>query len=360
MKALKTFGTLALTALITASCSNPKGWSISGTVSGMEESDKLVIEANNGNAWYLLDSIATAADGTFAYASETSASHGEIMRLTLAGKGSIYFPIDSVDAITVSADAASFGTAHKLSGTGVAERFSVIDSLVANTDDLNELQTKLAGFITTDTTGTVAYYAVCKSKNSRLVFDPYDTRGNRIYGAAAQVFATYRPLDARGAALKQTYFNGRIAMGKVQPSDTVIEVPEAGLINIERYDNKGESHSLATLAEKKGVVVLSFTDYSESNSPAYNALLFDLYTKYQNRGLEIYQLSFDANEVSWKEAADNLPWITVWNAPTDGTNIVLQYNISVLPLTYIIDRSGEIAERIINPADIEKAIKKYI
>lgn len=358
MKTLSTICAASLAALLTVSCSGPKGWSVSGKVDGLAEGQKMILEANNGNSWYLVDSIAPAADGSFSYKSPVPAAHGEIMRLSIPG-GSIFFPVDSVDAITLIADAASFGTAHKLGGTSLAERFSAIDSLVANTSDLDELQKKLAGFVTTDTTGTVAYYAVSKSKGSRPVFNPKDAAGNRIYGAAAQVYATYRPLDPRGELLKKAFFEGRVALGKFTPAQTVIEAPEAGLIDIERYDNKGTSRKLSDIAGK-GPVLLSFTTYEDANSPAYNAILYDLYKKYRANGLEIYQLAFDSNEVSWKEAARNLPWITVWNAPTDGAGIVMQYNIDSLPLTYVIDRQGDLVERVTDPNKIEKALSKHL
>lgn len=351
----------ALVLALCTSCSGNKGWSVSGQIEGLADGAKMALEANNGNSWYLIDSIAPSGNGKFSYKSDTPAAYADIMRLTLPGKGSIYFPVSNKDAVKVDANAATFGSGHSLEGTQMASMFSTVDSIVASTDNLEELQRKLVGFITTDTTGVVAYYTVRKAKNNTPVFNPNNDMGNRAYGAAAQVFATYQPLDNRGLVLKQEFFAGRRALGKVPAVEpTVIEADETGLIDIVRYDNKGVEQSLAKLAEKKDVIILSFTDYSDANSPAFNAMLYDIYNKYKSRGLEIYQLSFDGNEVAWKEAANNLPWITVWNAPTDGVNVVMQYNVNGLPLTYIISRDGEIGARVENPADIEKTVQKYL
>lgn len=345
---------------LAVSCSGPKGWSVSGTVAGAEEGSSLALEACNAGRWYVLDSVRVGADGRFDYRAAELMPSVDILRLTLPGKGSVYFPVDGDDRLTLEAEAATFGTGHRLGGSDLASTVSTIDSIVAATPSLPDLQRKLAGFITSDTTGIVAYYAVGKSLDGKPVFNPADNFGNRIYGAAAQVYAHYHPLDAKGAALKQVYFEGRKALGRVPDTpEQVYEVPEASLIEIERYDDRGVKRSLAEEAAKGNVILLSFTDYGTQSSPAYNNVLNDLYALYHSKGLEIYQIAFDANEVEWKEAARNLPWITVWNAPEDGVGPLASYNVGVFPSTYIIDRKGEIRKRVTDPTDLPKEIAKY-
>ena len=361
MKA-KLFATgLAALALLASSCTGRSGWSVKGTIDGAENGTKLAIEGYNAGRWYVIDSVAVDAAGKFAYNANAAMPGVDILRLTLPGKGSVCFPVDSVDAITVAADAASFGKGHKLGGTAIAQIFSAIDSVAANTPDMAELQRKLGGFITSDTTGIVAYYAVGKSVGNAPIFNPNDSFGNRIYGAAAQVYAHYRPLDPRGAALLQAYYSGRQALGKMPQNDNgqVIEVDATGLIELVRYDNRGERRSLQELASEGKVVLLSFTDYSIEASPAYNSILNDLYELYHSKGLEIYQIAFDADEVEWKESAVNLPWITVWNSQSDGISALSAYNVGVLPLTYIIDRKGDLGARIIDPTELPKKLAAY-
>lgn len=351
------FAGAVLAAAVITSCDGTKGWSVKGHIDGLADGTKLALEAGNGRSWYVLDSITTGANGSFAYSSAEPSAYADILRLTLPGKGSIYFPVNGKETITVEAPAATFGTGHKLGGTVMAQTLGTVDSIVASTDDIAELQRQLTNIIIADTTGIIAYYTVGKSKDGKPVFDPAESLGNRVYGAAAQVFATYMPDDRRGEVLKSMFFEGKRTLGHVQQQTNVVELPETGLIDIVRYDSKGVEHSLSQLAQEKKVVLLSFTDYAAQFSPAYNALLFDVYNKYKDKGLEIYQLSFNANEVDWKEASRNLPWVTVWNAPTDGSAVVMQYNCGAIPLTYLI-HNGDIGARIENPADIEKALAK--
>ena len=350
---------LAAPALLLASCS-PQGWSIKGDIAGAPDT-QIAIEAYNAGRWYVLDSLSTDSKGHFAYTAGEPMPATDILRVTLPGKGSICFPVADKDAVTLSAEAASFGLGHRLGGTPLAEKISQIDSTVAATADPAALQRKLVEYITADTTGIVAYYAVGKAVGNKPVFDPNTAAGNRIYGAAAQVYAHYQPADPRGEALKQAYFAGRRQLGKAtgEATETVVELPETGVIDIERYDDRGTRHSLAELAQQGKVILLSFTSYGLESSPAYNALLNQLYTLYKKRGLEIYQIAFDGDEVEWKEAARNLPWITVWNSPSDGARVMIDYNVGALPMTYVINRQGEVSDRVVDPADMQKTLAKY-
>ncbi len=348
-----------LLAIAAVACSGPKGWELKGTVDGLADGTSLAIEACNAGHWYVLDSVKVNKAGAFDYRAAEPAPSADILRITLPGTGSVYFPVEGKDVLTLEASAANFGTGHRLSGTDMASVISTVDSIASSTPSLPELQRKLAGFVVTDTTGIVAYYTVGKSIQGSPVFDPNDKFGNRIYGAAAQVYAHYKPLDPHAAALKAAYFAGRRALGKApEPETTTIEVPEAGVIEIARHDYTGELRSLTEAASKGNVVLLSFTAYNIPASPAYNAILNDLYTLYHDKGLEIYQIAFDPDEVEWKEAARNLPWITVWNSEADGQSVLAAYNVGALPMTYIIERNGDLGERIIDPTQLPKAVGK--
>lgn len=349
-------------AAVMGSCSEPQGWSVSGTVGGAPEETRLALENFSNGRWLLVDSLDVDGSGSFGYTAAQPARYAELMRLTLSGRGSIYFPVDSSDNVMVETDYDTYGHA-RVSGTVAAQAFTRVDSTIAangNTVSVS-LQRELAQQLIADTTGIVAYYILSKSIGDRRIFDPDEAFGNRIYGAAAQVFAQYQPDDPRGLALRQSYFDGRRALGRMpQPDSTnVLEVTETGVIDIVRYDYAGTRHSLAELAGSGKVILLSFTAYDIPQSPDYNAILHDLYTRYHDNGLEIYQLAFDESEVDWKSAAVNLPWITVWNSPTDGDMALRQYNVGAVPLTYVIDRNGTIGERIVNANDLERAVARY-
>jgi alkyl hydroperoxide reductase subunit AhpC len=188
------------------------------------------------------------------------------------------------------------------------------------------------------------------------LFDPTDKFDNRIYGAVAQRFASIRPNDPRTQYLTTIFLQGKAKINPSLVKTREIEAETTGIIDIERYDNKGKLHKLSDVAGKGKVTVLSFTQYGIEASPAYNVILNKVYQSYHSQGLEIYQLSFDDEEVTWKQTAKNLPWISVWNANTDGLDVLVKYNISALPTTFIIDRNGDIVARVDDPNKLEAKV----
>lgn len=358
-------------ATLLASCSISSGWKVDGTIANAGDNSKLALEAFNGSQWYLLDSLSTNAKGAFEYKSDAPAEYPEIMRLGYPGKGNIYFPVSGKENIHLLANAEAFTSDYRLTGSDAAVRLCTVDSLInatvarlgaaAAVND-SDLRRELVQYITADTTGIVGFYSINKTIDGKHIFDAKESFGNRVYGAVAQVYSTYRPEDPRCAAVLRAYLDGRVALGKYVPEqeEQIIEAEETGLIDIVRYDYRGEKHSLAELAKEGKVILLSFTAYDIESSPAYNVILSDIYSKYHNRGLEIYQLAFDENEVSWKTAAANLPWVTVWNSVTEGVGPMVSYNVGALPMTFIINRKGEIVARVVNPNDLAKQVAKYI
>ncbi len=351
---------IAAACMAIASCSGPKGWSVEGTIAN-PATEKVALEAYNNGLWYNIDSLTIDKNGRFSYKADAPARYADIYRLSTPG-GAIYFPIDSCDKVIVEANGAHFGTGYKLSGTDMACTVAAVDSTVAaGSADVPALRRTLVDYITADTTGLVSYYIVGKSVGGKPLFDPNESFGNRVYGAVAHKFSLVAPDDPRANAVTKAYFDGRKALGRMpEGPQTVLEVEETGYIDIENYDDRGNKHAISDLVEQGKVVVLSFTAYTADNSVAYNAILNDVYTKYKDRGVEIFQIAFDDNEQDWKTVARNLPWITVWNSPSDGVAALAQYNVGSLPITFIINRKGEIVARVANPEKIAGEVAKYL
>lgn len=354
-------------AALAAACSGTHGWSVEGTVEG-GEGRKMAIEGFNAGRWYVIDSVEIGRGGSFAYEAAAPAAVAEVLRLNLDGR-SIYFPVDSIDRLTVEAHAADFGGAYTLTGTPAAEKIVAIDRMIADavaakgtegalTDSV--LKTRLNEIAINDSTCIAAYYIINKNIGGRALYDLSQRRDLGIVGAVAQRFADLRPDDARTKWLSGIYLTARRLNNPGAGNSVSVEAQESGLIDIVRYDNRGAEQSLAKVAGKGGVTILSFTSYDAESSPAYNVVLADLYKQYASQGLQIYQIAFDADEVEWKRKADNLPWITVWNSPVDGADVLMHYNVGAVPMTYVIDRQGVIAERVPNPADLAAAVRKVM
>ena len=132
----------------------------------------------------------------------------------------------------------------------------------------------------------------------------------------------------------------------------------ASIIDIKLQDYNGKEYSLTKVAAENRVVLLDFTAYGTEVSPQLNKLLNDIYQSYHSRGLEIYQIGLDQNNVTWRETAKNLPWITVFDPMNINSQNVGTYNVTGIPTTFII-RGGEIVERVEDATMLKAAVAKY-
>ncbi|MDO4320705.1 MAG: thioredoxin-like domain-containing protein [Bacteroidales bacterium] len=359
------YAAAAALAMTAASCSHTDGWQVSGTVADADGS-RMALEGYNNGLWYVIDSLDVRDGGKFDYRAAEPAPYPEIMRISLDGR-SIYFPVDSIDHVTIATTAAGFGTSYTVEGSDDADRVRRIDSIInasvasrgaAATRTDEQLKRSLLTVALDAPTVMASYYLVNKSVDGKPLFDLSDRNDLRYFGAVAQRFHTERADDPRAAYLEQVFMNAQRAS---RPGTTTeIEVPETALFDIVRQDERGTKHSLAELAKKGGVIVLSFTAYGAETSPAYNVALNTIYEKYHTAGLEIYQISFDADETTWKQTAGNLPWITVWNSTTDSKQPLIDYNVGAVPQTFIIDRSGSLVARVTDPSRLDAEVSKVM
>lgn len=367
IRRIAAMGAPAVMALVMMSGCSEKRWSASGRVAN-GEGKSLVLEAPNGTGgWYAVDTIEVDGKGMFVVKGEP-AGHPEVYRLTLGGE-SLYFPIDSLESVSIEADTKAFGTAYTVSGSESAEKMQQINELIDKVVKAGgeqavaydpELKRSLAELILRDPAGIVAYYTIFRKVGNTQLFDPTQKSDLRLIGAVANAFAQQRPSDPRTAFLKDFYIANRKAGGmQGAPTDTIV-AQEILIPEIKLLDDKGDEQLLTEVASRGNVVLLNFTAYGAEESPAFNIELAKVYNENKEKGFEIYQVSVDDDEFFWKQAAGNLPWITVYNSPKAGGENLVRYNVRTLPTTFIINRKGELVERVENVSGIASAVKRYL
>lgn len=350
-------GTLLLMA---AACSN-NSWHVEGTVAGATDKPMLVQASENGH-WYTLDTIVPGRGGKFSYA-HPAMGRPDVYRLTLDGR-SIYFPVDSIETVTVEANDSTFDTSYTIAGTDAAASMMEVDRLIreAGASALTDaqLKRKLAEMMLADPSGIVAYYIISKRVNGEMLFNPAVRSDNRVIGAVANAYSEKRPSDPRTSMLKTLYLANRamINPASVAPADT-IQATELAYFDIALTNEKGQKFTLSDAVKRNKVVVLSFTAYTAEGSPAYNALLAEAYRAYHGQGMEIYQVALDDDEFQWKKSAKNLPWITVYHPATIGAELLRSYNVQGLPTTFVI-ANGTITDRVTNPKTITATVGRHM
>lgn len=207
-----------------------------------------------------------------------------------------------------------------------------------------------------------AYFALFQRLGGQLIFDPIATRDDvRCFAAVATNLDLYHPDAERTKNVKSIAVKGLKNTRKPQPVDYSVlqdKIVESSLIDIELNDIDGVARKLTDLKGK--VVLLDFTVYVHQQSSARVLILRELYEKYAAQGLEIYQVSLDADEHFWKTAVENIPWVCVRDSEAPYSRVATLYGVRELPTYFLINRANELVMRDAAVEDLEKELKRLL
>lgn len=87
-----------------------------------------------------------------------------------------------------------------------------------------------------------------------------------------------------------------------------------------------------------------------------------LYNEFHSKGLNIISVSLDEDAESWKAAiaADKLVWTQVSNLKEMKDPIALQYGVTQIPTTFLVDVSGKIVAKDLYGDDLKAKIKELL
>ena len=373
---------LALVVVGLGACDNGPKFKVQGEVTGAEDKT-LYLEASGLEGVVLLDSVKLGGNGSFSFA-EACPESPEFYRLRM-GSQVINFAVDSIETVTVKADAAKFDTDYTIEGSEnnlkikelvmlQAELQQKVDKLSKSglpaglaqnqlMNYINEYKEKVKrGYIYAAPNQSYAYFALFQTLNGYMIFDPMANKDDvKCFAAVATSLNNAYPHADRSRNLYNMVIKGM--KNTREPQQEVVEidpniVQEADIIDIKLKDLKG---NVRTLTELKGkVVLIDFTVYNNAMSSAHNLALRELYGKYQAQGLEIYQISLDADEHFWKTSADNLPWVCVRDAAGPYSQYVSIYGVAGLPSVFLVGRDNVLKLRGENIQDLEAEVRKLL
>lgn len=354
MKISRILAPLALAAVI-AACSGGDSaprWSVNGTLAGAE-GENLLLQRFVAGRWVTIDSTRIAADGTFGI-SRARMDYPDFYRIGFEGGDPLYFPIDSTETVTVTATDSILSHA-RIGGSRSADYIQaandLIDSVVAAKGASAaladaDLKRRLYDEVILPSQADLApFYVITRTIDGRLLFDPADKQDFNIIRAVANFFNQHRPNDPRTEELRRL----------VLPSGTLVAeeigFPEISLMGLDGADKK-----LSSLVGHGKPVIVCFSANTLETAPAINQTLA---FAWHNNLADIYQISLDPNEVAWREVAANLPWTSVYVTPNAGDRVLRDYNVASIPTLFIIDRKGQLAERVTDISTLESLLKKY-
>ena len=368
MKSLsKTAYALLVVTAMTA-CSEKK-FHVTGKIAQAKDS-VLYFENMSLDGPQIVDSVKLDGDGGFSF-DGVAPDAPEFYRLRIAGQ-IINVAIDSTETVNVNAAYPSMATQYTIEGSennlkikeltlrqmalqaqaqavvnnpqlGInAVEDSIFKMIDTYKDDIKK------NFIYKEPMKSYAYFALFQGivvGNSYLmVFDPRQNPDDvKAFAAIATSWDTYYPGSLRGENLHNIALQNMKDQRIVQNQEQSIEIDAdkvsmANLIDIALTDNKGNIRRLTDLAGK--VVLLDFHLFSGKGSTQRIMMLRELYNKYHDRGLEIYQVSLDEDEHFWKTQTAALPWICVRDNGT-RTQAYLA-TVKSIPCDFIINRENTV------------------
>ncbi|MDE6330595.1 MAG: DUF4369 domain-containing protein [Muribaculaceae bacterium] len=331
--------------LLAASCSDPS-FSIKGEIEGGEGKTVVLEKADNSGRWVAIDSTSLKAGGKFSFSPHAPMAP-DIYRLDLEGRY-VYFPVDSIDKLTLTASAANFSHDFTLSGSENAETLARFEKeLLTSTAKLSVADSAKAfkrhiftEYLLNARGSVVSYYILTKTVDGRPLFTPAEDAP--YFAAVATSFREFRPNDPRCALLENTATEGMRRRAGQRGQRHVMEADEIGFFPISLPDESGKNVALSDIAGHGVPTLLVFSDFSDPEAMALNSRLKKLY---ESGKVKIYQVGVDADRLTWRNAASNLPWTTVFATVSEVNDICAKYMVTSLPTVFVIDARGDISAR---------------
>ena len=374
---------LALLMVGLVACDNTPKFKVQGEVNGAQDK-MLYLDLSGVTGVSVLDSVELGKDGSFSFSVNRPESP-EFYRLRMEGKV-VNFAVDSTETITIRTHADKFDTDYTIEGS---ENNLKIKELVLLQADLQKEVNQLAQnrdipagiaqdrlmslvdnyknkvkreYIFAAPNTTYAYFALFQTMNGYMIFDPLASKEDvKCFAAVATSMNNTYPHADRSRNLYNMVIKGMKNTRAPRQETVEIDpniVKEADIIDIQLKDLKG---NVRTLTELKGkVILIDFTVYNHTLSAAHNLALRELYNKYHSQGLEIYQISLDADEHFWKTSADNLPWVCARDANGAYSQYVSLYNVTDLPSAYLVGRDNVLNSRVEDIKELDAKIKSLL
>lgn len=381
MKKLSKF--LLFTALFGAvSCAKTPQATIEGHIT--EAADKvLYLDYIGVERTSVIDSARLDKDGSFRFRVAQPECF-DFYRLRI-DKEMIYVSVDSTEALTLTASLPSMSIAYNIEGSednlilkGLVhkqrELQHAVNQAIRSASTMNKAQDGIdvlvegykrevsMEYIYSNPGKPYAYFALFQRLGGQLIFDPLNARDDiRCFAAVATNLNLFYPEAERTKNLKSIALKGLRNTRPAQPVDySALEgkIIESSIIEIALPDIDGITRRLTDLKGK--VVMLDFNVYGHPQSSARVLVMRELYKKYANQGLEIFQVSLDENEHFWKTAVENIPWVCVRSEDAPYTKETNLYGVRELPTYFLINRNGEIVKRDEMVEDLEREIQRLL
>jgi hypothetical protein len=364
--------------ILALGCTREPGFKMQGTAEGIDAA-WIYLDEQQVTKTLPVDSAKIRKDGSFLLAAKTP--FPKFYNLHLGDQAIIPLLIGPDDDPVIHCHAMNFSTDYAIEGSegslqlkqlnerlaAAIHKLDSIRKIINNDPGISDAEYQLLNeefvriiedqrrfsihFVLKHPNSLASLYALYqKFDDETFVF--YKNRDIQLMKITGQALDTTYPLSAhvRSLVSNATSLEQRIYTAKIQQ---MMDKAVSGIPDISLPDRFGDTISMSSLKGK--VILLSFWASWDKPSSDFNYTLQELYLKYQSKGFEIFQVSFDTDRNLWSRniIMDRIPWINVSELSYPESVVAGVYNISELPTIFLINRDFEIVEK--NPPEKELA-----
>jgi len=375
---------ILLAALIGfSSCQKNKQFTISGKITHAE-GEQIYLEELLVSSIKPVGEVKIDKDGEFKFKAETGIPTYYLLKLN---DKIITLLIDSIENVTVQADAANFSREYNVEGSPgsvlVQKLIVKLNATEFKLDSLESLDKLYQG--NADYTKLRAQWDL---DYDRIIQEQTDFSKAFVLEnpfSMASVYALYQQYSKTGRYVigdLQTMRTAASALNSIYPTsehvkalyqNTLDELKNERDAKVKKYIQEQGSNSpdillpnqdgkdIALTSLRGKVVLLHFWAAEDKGSRIVNPVLVEVYKKYKRKGFEIYQVSVGTNRIEWVDAIDKdkLSWINVGDM-NGSIHAVNAYNIQQIPFNYLLNEEGIIIAKNLKGPALDKALARVL
>ena len=365
--------------LLAASCGRTAR--INALISDASSSD-IVVKMLNVNTFDVLDTVTLDQDGKMAYELELDKGQIEFVYLYYGGKRIASLLLQPGDKVSVVAD--TLGS-YTVEGSEESAKLAQVEmDYAAALKKMTEMSEALENAQTTEQAVAmrqelaqeyVSYYRdrvkyiMQNSRSMSVVPVLYQTLGANLPVFAQKTDAIH--FKAMADSLALSYPDSRYVkalrkeaerrMGYLEMDAIINSAQQIGYPDVELPDIDGQKRKLSEVDAK--VILVQFWTASDLSQKMFNVdVLKGLYKDFHSKGLEIYQISLDADKILWAQVVKQQkhPWISVCDSRGTASPYAASYNIQMLPSMFIISNGELVDGKVVDETSLRKLLKDLL